>query len=532
MVTRTDVEHMASTIATASDQAKQQVGALMTRLAGQPATVVRDALADAFPTLLAGFENVGTVAGLEFYDSMRARTRGLPAYKATAVANPTPTAEAVGIARAAARHLFNTDIAPEVAGERTRRELSDVLGTRTKNAMRQTIKNNAVRDPAKTSFARVPRGAKTCAFCTMLASRGFVYATAKTAGEDDKYHHDCDCMIVPSWDAKQAKLEGYNPDKYWDQYLTARRALEAAGAEKIDAPAVTAKMRELFPGEFTDSWTGRLKGRPKTKDSEPRKQKPKGTPKITPKPKPKTQKKTNATGKATKPPAPWQPNTKALFGNAPSIEEAVLNEFRDSKVKYLPVHGHSRQPQESEIIFRISGGDMTKGSCASLALAFAANSAGLNVCDYRGEPSRRMFADGIRIRKILTSTGVESYSERHFNDLKAVGKLLDRTETGKKYILVTGRHAAVIRNTGSRYEYLELQSPYPDQNSWHELTKTELRKRFHCKMSHSIRGFKYEADSTIAEISTLARSDGYAELMGYLNTTGTKQQKGSLGAIK
>lgn len=271
MTTRADVERMASTIATASDQAKQQVSAIMSRLAGQPASIVRDALADAFPTLLAGFENVGTAAGLEFYDSMRARTRGLPAYKATAVAKPTPTAEAVGIARAAARHLFNPDLAPEVAGERTRRELSDALGTRTKNAMRQTIKNNAVRDPAKTSFARVPRGAKTCAFCTMLASRGFVYATAKTAGEDDKYHHDCDCMIVPSWDAKQAKLEGYDPDGYFEQYLKARRSLEAAGVKKIDAPAVTAQMRAMFPGEFTDSWTGRLKGRPK---AEPKPKKP------------------------------------------------------------------------------------------------------------------------------------------------------------------------------------------------------------------------------------------------------------------
>lgn len=263
MVTRTDVEHMASTIATASDQAKQQVGALMTRLAGQPATVVRDALLDAFPTLLAGFENVGVAVGLEFYDSMRARTHGLPAYTATAVANPTPTADAVGIARAAARHLFNPDIAPEVAGERTRRELSDALGTRTKNAMRQTIKNNAVRDPAKTSFARVPRGAKTCAFCTMMASRGFVYATAKTAGEEDKYHHDCDCMIVPSWDVEHAKIEGYDDSEYSDQYYKAVMKLEADGIKKPGPYMVAAEMRRIFPGVYTDSATGKPVGRPK-----------------------------------------------------------------------------------------------------------------------------------------------------------------------------------------------------------------------------------------------------------------------------
>lgn len=264
MATRADVEHMASTIATASDQAKQQVGALMSRLAGQPATVVRDALLDAFPTLLAGFENVGVAVGLEFYDSMRARTHGLPAYTATAVANPTPTADAVGIARAAARHLFNTDLAPEEAAERTGRELSDALGTRTKNAMRQTIKNNAVRDPANVTYARVPRGAKTCAFCTMLASRGFVYATAKTAGEEDKYHHDCDCMIVPSWDAKQAKLKGYDPADYSDQYFQARAKLESQGVKKPGPNLIAAQMRAMFPDKYTDGATGNSVGRPRS----------------------------------------------------------------------------------------------------------------------------------------------------------------------------------------------------------------------------------------------------------------------------
>lgn len=529
-VTIDDLHQISSSVGNATSLLEPAVKKLLAQLPKGSRKAAFDVLVAEFPGLLAQFEDLGAAVGLEMYDTMRAETSGLPAYKAIAVAKPTSLVEAEQIGRACARFFLDPTLSHEQAIEQASRALVDAVALRTKNAMRQTVKDNAVRDPAKTSFARVPTGATTCAFCSMMASRGAVYATAKTAGAEDKYHHDCDCMIVPSWKGLKVNVKGYSDADHYAKYHAARSSLEAEGVRYPQATQITARMREMFPGEYTDSATGRPKGRPKAKDSEPRKQKLKGGPKV--EPKPKAQKKASTGGTGGKPPTTAKANDEASRGNTSSIEEAVLNEFRDSKVKYLPVHGHNRQPQESEIIFRISGGDMTKGSCASLALAFAANSAGLDVLDYRGEPSRRMFADGIRIRKILTSTGVESYSERHFNDLKAVGKLLDRTETGKKYILVTGRHAAVIRNTGTRHEYLELQSPYPDQNGWHELTKAELRKRFHCKMSHKVRGFKYEADSTIAEITTLASSDGYAELMGYLNTADAKQQRGSLGAVK
>ena len=528
-VTIDDLHQISSSVGNATSLLEPAVKKLLTQLPKDSKKAAFDALVAEFPGLLAQFEDLGAAVGMEMYDTMRAETRRLPAYKAIATAKPTSLGDADQIGRACARFFLDPTLSHEQAIEQASRALVDAVGLRTKNAMRQTVKDNAVRDPAKTSFARVPTGATTCAFCSMMASRGAVYATAKTAGAEDKYHHDCDCMIVPSWKGLKVNVKGYSDADHYANYHAARSSLEAEGVRYPQATQITARMREMFPGEYTDGYTGQPKGRPKSKDSEPRKQKPKGTPKITPKPKPKTQKKTNTGGKQ---PATVQPNTKALFGNAPSIEEAALNDFRGSKVKYLPVQEHHKQLQERDIISRISGGDKTKGSCASLALAFAANSSGLDVLDYRGEPSRKMFANGIRIRKLLTTTGVESYSEQHFNDLKAVEKLLEHVETSKKYILVTGRHAAVIRNTGSRYEYLELQSPEADKNDWHELTKTKLRERFKCKMSHTTRGFKYEADSTIAEITTLANSDGYAELMGYLNTVETEQRKGLSGAVK
>lgn len=75
-------------------------------------------------------------------------------------------------------------------------------------------------DPSNPRWARVPRG-KTCAFCTMLASRGFAYTSEETAGGLGNYYHaDCDCQIVPSWG--EQNLEGYDLQKYKDLYEKAK----------------------------------------------------------------------------------------------------------------------------------------------------------------------------------------------------------------------------------------------------------------------------------------------------------------------
>lgn len=51
-------------------------------------------------------------------------------------------------------------------------------------------------------WARVLTGRTSCGFCVMLASRGPVYSSAHHAGKGgaggrDKFHNNCDCMVVP-----------------------------------------------------------------------------------------------------------------------------------------------------------------------------------------------------------------------------------------------------------------------------------------------------------------------------------------------
>lgn len=83
----------------------------------------------------------------------------------------------------------------------------EVGGEAVQHANRTTVHNAAKND---VRYARVPFG-NSCAFCLMLASRGFVYHSATTAGEDKgHYHGNCRCKIVAGKEGTE--IEGYNPE--------------------------------------------------------------------------------------------------------------------------------------------------------------------------------------------------------------------------------------------------------------------------------------------------------------------------------
>lgn len=82
----------------------------------------------------------------------------------------------------------------------------------------------------KLRYARVPSGLETCAFCFMLASRGFVYDTDASAGGDGhSYHQHCDCIIVPGFHDSEmdpdSQIEGYKPNELYDRYNDCKRAV-------------------------------------------------------------------------------------------------------------------------------------------------------------------------------------------------------------------------------------------------------------------------------------------------------------------
>lgn len=110
----------------------------------------------------------------------------------------------------ASDHKENTDAFLQAAIDR--------LDYEAKRAAGRTTFVNGRKDPRHPRFARVPTGSETCRFCVMLASRGFVYHSEKSAGKLDHYHPHCRCRIVPGYDGME--IDGYDPDEYlrlWEQ---------------------------------------------------------------------------------------------------------------------------------------------------------------------------------------------------------------------------------------------------------------------------------------------------------------------------
>ena len=100
-------------------------------------------------------------------------------------------------------------------------------------------------------FARVPSGATTCEFCLMLASRGFVYASAEAAGRVDRFHASCDCVIVPE---DGVIPDGYDPDALYEKWEKRREIgeLNEVLAER-GLPKITEKVeRHILDGEPYD----------------------------------------------------------------------------------------------------------------------------------------------------------------------------------------------------------------------------------------------------------------------------------------
>lgn len=107
-----------------------------------------------------------------------------------------------------------------------------------RQAQRDTINESARLDPAplRVRVARVPMGTETCAFCLVLASRGYVYRSLASAGGDgydDRYHDFCDCEPDITWSGNPELPSGYDPGDLFERYETARRDAGTGDLRKV-----------------------------------------------------------------------------------------------------------------------------------------------------------------------------------------------------------------------------------------------------------------------------------------------------------
>lgn len=197
-----------------------------------------------------------------------------------------------------------------------------------------------------------------------------------------------------------------------------------------------------------------------------------------------------------------------------------IDECQANKIEHREVKKHQKEVSMDDIITRIGGGDRTRGSCASLGLAYAANRGGYDVLDFRDGESRTYFASHPHLSSFIGKMG--GITNKGRGKMSGI-ELMRTTEIGKEYYLAIACHAAIVRQVSKgKYEYLELQSA--TSNGWKPLNA----KVFGWRFSANGREWHYE----MIEISKLYNDPSFIKLMGYINTAEDKQVKGKYGTIK
>ena len=214
------------------------------------------------------------------------------------------------------------------------------------------------------------------------------------------------------------------------------------------------------------------------------------------------------------------------------IEQACTTE----NVEHRAVQALPKQLTSDEIIERLAGGDMTQGSCSSLAFAYIGNKNGLDVLDFRDGGSRRVFSMNKNIMKMLELPGVEGSITKVKKEVLGTIDVLKNLELNKEYYLATGKHAAIVRKLDTGYQYLELQSKY--QNGWMPFERygsmaATLNKRFGCRKTvDKSFGYVWERTVILMDVDSFKDNEEFEQLLGYINTAVDKQRKGALGDVR
>ncbi len=226
MPSRADVERFADANRDIRTLVLAELQRLWRGLDTLDANATRDVLLEAVPLLVAAYGEVAATVAADFYDEVRDAARVAGRFTVSPVAALDVEA-LVGQIRWSVSPLYSGSPDPGAALGRLEQKVDEF----TLQHGRDTIAANVARDPAGPRWARVPVG-KTCAFCTVLASRGASYRSEESARGARKYHGDCDCTPTPIF-PNEALPEGYDPDALFQQYQDARDAAKSGSVKPI-----------------------------------------------------------------------------------------------------------------------------------------------------------------------------------------------------------------------------------------------------------------------------------------------------------
>lgn len=213
-VPRSEVDEYADALEFVSDAMKARLGEALAGVDfSRPVASVRDQLVPIVQAHCRASAMMASEVAAEFYE--RVRRAAVPgAFRARVFPSTYSDKATEEFVRASVQHVADDG---ERGAEAVVSESLQRLGYQVKKSAGDTVMANGDRDRATVRYARVPRPTESyedgCLFCQMLASRGFVYHSAGTAGALSHYHDGCQCMIVPGFGANP-RVEGYDPERY------------------------------------------------------------------------------------------------------------------------------------------------------------------------------------------------------------------------------------------------------------------------------------------------------------------------------
>lgn len=213
----------------------------------------------------------------------------------------------------------------------------------------------------------------------------------------------------------------------------------------------------------------------------------------------------------------------------PSKADVKFNSIKNvlkAKVKYNQCKDLPFRETSLKAVSVLSGGDMTGGSCASLALSYVGRRKGIDVIDYRGGNSRDWFSSKENKVSLGEAIGA-SFKVYKNNNGKSGFSILKEAglDSDKEYLVGYARHMAVVKvDKWGYFSYLELQSPIQPMNNWTRMNDSKMEVRFGGKTTNDHDVYLYDFSNV--------DNDKFKEILGYINTSEDNQQKGNKGIIK
>lgn len=168
-------------------------------------TKARQAIVPIMESICGAYSDYSATVAAEFYNTTRQSALGRQIE--TVVDSGRKSEATESFVRAAVQDLVDGKPVEEFKARLVERAAYEI-----RRAANTCVARNCIKDRRKVYFARVPTGAETCQWCTMLASRGAIYKSVKVAQHT---HANCDCRIVPDYGAG---ISGYDSSVYYKEY--------------------------------------------------------------------------------------------------------------------------------------------------------------------------------------------------------------------------------------------------------------------------------------------------------------------------